>query len=117
MCIRDSFCGLHDIAPLWKKSVDKLSNKWGRKLVHSIDKDWRAKYGYLDKTYVNWKKIPKDYMAGTKKWGFGLGVFYGMHYVPDGTKEDNNKKLQRRRRMLELPAATSTADDVDAMFQ
>ena len=104
------FCGLHDIAPLWKHSVDKLSNKWGRKLVHSIDAKWRAKYGYLDKTYVNWKKIPKDYFAGTKKHGFGLGLFYGMHYVPDGAKEDNNKKLQRR--LLGLPSP-----DVDGMIQ
>ena len=51
-------------------------------------------------------------MAGTKKFGFGLGIFYGMHYVPDGTKEDNNKKLQRR--LLELPAAS---DNVDDMFR
>ena len=38
-------------------SVDKLCNKWGRKLVHSIDKKWRAKYGYLDNTYVNWRGL------------------------------------------------------------
>lgn len=109
------FCGLHDIAPLWKHSVDKLCNKWGRKLVHSIDKKWRAKFGYLDNTYVNWKKIPKEYTAGTKKFGFGLGIFYGMHYVPDGAKEDNNKKLQRR--LLELPSSPSAADSADDMFR
>jgi hypothetical protein len=33
---------------------------------------------------VNWKKIPKEYTAGVKKWGFGLGVFSGMHYVKAG---------------------------------
>jgi|AntAceMinimDraft_1070359.scaffolds.fasta_scaffold18827_2 hypothetical protein len=95
------FCGLHDIAPIWNKPVDKLCNRWGRKLVLSIDAKWRQKYSFLDKTYVDWKKIPKEYLAGTKKFGFGLGVFYGMHYVPNGTKEDDNKELQRR--LLALP--------------